>query len=444
MKKYAIFSLLLTVLLLVGCDYNDKNFPGYDDIEIKDVVHFEGEFTGTYPAGTNYFVDKESAEAAIAKVLSVQFKYCDKGSTAKISSVAYGTVTPGWEKLTISKTYTLEEADYDSMGTGKNQPGQNNNFSSSIDPDKFLPAFCATKFADAEVGTIVEIVYAYYTGTILTKTRCYKKEATSWVPIDTFVADYTYTLQTADYDLMGMDDNQPGARDNFSSSINPDNYLPAFCPRVFIYGKLGTTGSIIYKYYDSDSKQTVDRKSTYIYNGVEWVKYDQYASIVTIEQKVAEMEYDGSTWELKRLMGGSKKILMGKDECRMLYDWVVANKDPKYLDSRGGTDEYYFGASAGYGNINNKYTTWKSYYDVTGEYKDLKDEQMQAIMDTRMEEGISQVVLPKLLGEEVDPGLSYVVSYKVYAGRGDGYYNMTFVYDDAKKTFTKTGGPTKE
>ena len=43
MNKKMIFSLFAMLLLLVGCDYNDKYFDGYDDNPVTETVRYEGE-----------------------------------------------------------------------------------------------------------------------------------------------------------------------------------------------------------------------------------------------------------------------------------------------------------------------------------------------------------------------------------------------------------------
>ena len=37
MKKHYLFTLFATMLLLAGCDYNEDNFEGFDEITISDV-----------------------------------------------------------------------------------------------------------------------------------------------------------------------------------------------------------------------------------------------------------------------------------------------------------------------------------------------------------------------------------------------------------------------
>lgn len=50
MNKKIILGLFATALLWAGCDYNEDNFPGFDDNPLTDVIHYEGDFTGKYPS----------------------------------------------------------------------------------------------------------------------------------------------------------------------------------------------------------------------------------------------------------------------------------------------------------------------------------------------------------------------------------------------------------
>ena len=50
---------------------------------------------------------------------------------------------------------------------------------------------------------------------------------------------------------MGEDSGFPGKYDNFDSSMEPANYLPAFMNTKWIYAQGGDTKIIAYKYYNS-------------------------------------------------------------------------------------------------------------------------------------------------------------------------------------------------
>jgi len=176
MKINKIFSLLVAVLLFTGCDYNEKYFEGYDDITVSDVAKYEGAYTGTYPT-EGYFTDKTKLETSVNTMLKGIYKYCDKGAAAKVS-VLYGDITAGAEKGRMpNESYVLAAADYDAMGTDKGFPGKYDNFDATMKVDSFLTAFCTTKYATSQVGTLIRVVYAYYASSITaTKFKFLRKQ----------------------------------------------------------------------------------------------------------------------------------------------------------------------------------------------------------------------------------------------------------------------------
>ena len=52
----------------------------------------------------------------------------------------------------------------------------------------------------------------------------------------------------------------------------------------------------------------------------------------------------------------------------------------------------------------------------------------------------SDILLPSWITEP-DPGLSYIVVYKIYSGRRDGNYAMSFMYNEETGKYEKTAGP---
>lgn len=56
-----------------------------------------------------------------------------------------------WEA--VEGVYYLSSADFDSMGEGSGQPGQYDNFGSSISPDDYLPTFLGLTFPYAKKRT---------------------------------------------------------------------------------------------------------------------------------------------------------------------------------------------------------------------------------------------------------------------------------------------------
>ncbi len=413
---------------MAGCDYNDKYFDGYDNIAITDVVQYEGVYTGDYPE-EGYFTDKGTLEAKISNMLKDTFLYNDKGSTAKVA-VLFGDITPGFTTSDIS--YTLVAADYDSMGEESGQPGKYDNFDDTMDIDGYLIEFITKKYADQDLGKVVSVTYNMYKGSAPTETRNYKKEVNGWhkTELNTFTADISYKLDSADYRSMGTASGEPGKYYNFDSNMDIDMYLTTFLKVKYTYMTAGKTALVSYLYY-SGSASTQSRY--YKYDGVNWLRIDPYAETVEVTTKFAEMEYNGTLWVLKRLLGGSKKYTFVVADYGKLVDWVKVNK-PAYMSTNKDNEEFYFGSSAGYSNINNQYTTWKNYYNVNGEYDGKSNDQLQVIMDERIAWGIAHIILPSII-DTPDTGLSYEVIYNVYAGRGAGNYMQAFMYNEEKSEY---------
>ncbi|TWJ16474.1 hypothetical protein JN06_01228 [Bacteroides zoogleoformans] len=438
MKKYFWASMFAAIAVLMGCDYNKDNFEGYDDIKITDVAQYEGEFTGNYP-GEGYFTDKAALQKALNAMLKAKFPYCDKGSSAKVS-VKCGDITKDFEELKADVEYTLTDADYIAMGTEKGQPGKYKNFDASMDVDKYLKNFCTSKYADLATGKIVAISYVFYAGSKSTQVKVYQKTATGWTEYSSFTPDKKYTLTDEDYVSMGTEKGQPGKYKNFDANMDIDFYLPIFLKKAFPYTKSGATCEISYKFYAN--KTTTVKTALYKFDGNAWTAYNPFAEVLTVSTKIAEMTYDGAAWSIVRLLGGTKVITMVEADYKALVTWVTANK-PAFLSTQNATqEEYYFGSSSKYSNINNKYNTWKNYYNVDGYLTGKSDEEIQTIMDERIAQGLADILLPSWI-DTPDPGISYVAVYKVYGGRGDGLYGMSFMYNEETKKFEKTAGPVK-
>ncbi len=527
MKKINIFGLLFALLCLAGCDYNEDNF-GELSPTITDKVNAELAYDGSKYPSDGYFTDKAGVQTAMNEFLVKKYTYCDAGSTAKVSDVLFGDITPGY--AAADAKYTLTDDDYVAMGTDAGQPGKYKNFDANMDVDSYLKTFCASKYASLAAGKVVSISYKFYASGAGTSTlvQSYKKEGSSWIPVqlqayaaditDVLVgADANYTLKDADYTAMGTDAGQPGKYknfdakmdveayligfcttkyasnavgyiacitymyygsgatteqymylkktasswmkinfesdyramgiesgkpgkyDNFDANMDIDMYLSTFLKMKYPYTAAGKTAEVTYKYYANQLTTTPSR--VYKYDGAVWAAFDPYAETVAVSAKIAEMAFDGKAWILKRLLGGSTGYKLEPADYVKLVAWVLANKPAGYSREGSTTEEYYFGAASGtYNNINNNYNTWRTYYNVNGEYTGKNDEQMQEIMDTRMAEAISDHILPDVYPTP-DPGISYVVTYKVYAGRGAGDYSMNFMYNEETKKFERVSDP---
>lgn len=437
MKKLNIFGILLTLLLVAGCDYNDKYFSGYNTGLLTDEPQYEGIYTGDYPE-EGYFRDRSVLTNAIDSMLKAKFLYADNGSTAKIS-VLFGDVTSGFSTADVN--YTLAAEDYVSMGIETGQPGKYKNFDGNMDIDSYLIPFCTAKYTALPDGSVVNISYEFYTtgAGVSVQSSSYKKVSGYWLPaeLNAFTADITYTLDVNDYDAMGTGYGEPGRYNNFDGNMDINMYISAFLKLKYPYTTTGKTAEVLYLFYANSV--TESRSSYYKYDGVDWSVFNPYQESVDIATKVAEMEFDGTDWTLARLLGGSQKISIGSVEMGYLVDWVTANKSSYLQDNQ---NEFYYGASTQHGNISNSYNSWKA-NDPRGEYKNLSNDALQELMDERLAEGLATHVLPEIISNP-DPGLSYNIVCPVYGGRGTGNYIMSFLYNEEDAVYELVGGPVKE
>jgi hypothetical protein len=62
----------------------------------------------------------------------------------------------------VDGVYYLSKSDFDSMGEGSGQPGQFNNFSSSVSPNNYLPTFLNLKYPFAQEDDEIFAIYDYF------------------------------------------------------------------------------------------------------------------------------------------------------------------------------------------------------------------------------------------------------------------------------------------
>lgn len=435
-KKY-LYSALASLFLLVSCDYNEDNFDGFDDNPVTDVIYYEGGFTGKYPDGGYFSLmqgneaeGKKEIESALSGMLKGIYPYCDAGSTAKIT-VKVGEMLPS---PLGDIAYTLVKADYTAMGTAPGQPGQYGNFNTNAEVNGYLIPFCTAKYADVAVGKVVRITYKVYR-TSPDPAKCYKKTSTGWEEIIlTFTADKSYTLLDVDYDRMGTDVGEPGENNCFTGSEQEvNNCIDLFLKEKYKYvAKNGMTVEVTYNVMKQEA--ITAQTTVFRYNGEKWLAYNpENPVLVSVTDRIAVAKNGANGWELTNLISGVVKKTMVKADYATLVNWVKANQPAGYMQD--AENEYYFGTSSKYGNINNKYTTWSKYYNVDGYLTGLEDDQIQAIMDKRLaNDGIASLLLPAMITEP-DADMMYEVTYKIYGGRGDGDYSMSFYYNKEDKKF---------
>lgn len=444
-KKY-LFSMIVSLLVLASCDYNEDNFEGFDNNPVTDVIYYEGEFTGKYPTEGYFSITqgkeeegKKTIETALTTVLSSTYPYCDKGSSAKIRVKIADVLPSQLNDPETTDSYKLQDADYESMGTEKGQPGKYHNFDSKMDINSYLIPFCSAKYPNASEGDIVKITYAYYANSTTTdQSKFYKKVAGSWVEeAPTFDPDKHYTLIQADYDVMGTDAGEPGENDRFVGSDDETNaFLSIFLKNKYAYvQKDGMTAELTYQVENSSGKE-VSKTTIFRFNGTDWKVYNPKAEIVlSVVERITVMKKGDEGWSLTNLISGTETVTLAADDYKVLVEWVKENK-PEYMSTQNSTSEYYFGAATGsYNQINNVYNTWTKYYNVGGYLNDLDNDEIQAIMDSRLaNEALAVILLPKMISNP-NPDLAYEVVYNVYGGRGRGDYSMSFYYNKGDNKF---------
>jgi len=213
--------------ILVATDYDgDVTTATWSEINLattptggsNDMILSEDYDFSAYDGETiNLALKYESTDddAARWRVESIAIKTL--GATgATVSKGEYLVYTEGaWELA--ENVYYLSSADYDSMGTASGQPGQYNNFSSSLSPDDYLPTFLNLKYPFAQEEDELVIIYDYFSSStgaqmrgnvytytsgqwsahesVIETTLQFGFDNGMWVPDNTI----RYTLAEADY-----------------------------------------------------------------------------------------------------------------------------------------------------------------------------------------------------------------------------------------------------
>ena len=178
-------------------------------------------------------------------------------------------------------------------------------------------------------------------------TALYRYDGSKWAVLKDAVS-----LNKGDFQAMGSN------YDNFSSSMLPANYLPAYLKVTFPYAQENAQKTVAYKFYNSSSKSTVVQSSTYSYVAGTW--NDASAPVATTDQFVlnkGNWNYDPSVTIALPVERGNTTVAAFY---QAITDWVKEN-NPTYVTSYGNND-YYYGGSAYQNNFDFRTSAWQSYY----------------------------------------------------------------------------------
>jgi len=176
-----------------------------------------------------YFSSQEQADEHLSDILALSISGTEEGIVYLIKykleyekdhvitfDVLY-TYDSGWEKT--EGAYYLTAPDYDSMGERSGEPGQYNNFSSSIPPENYLPRFLTLKYPYAQEEDSMITVYKYFSsGSTLPRAKKYTFTNGEWTDFNTisiktdqyvrgnsgwaFDPTIQYTMVSADYQII--------------------------------------------------------------------------------------------------------------------------------------------------------------------------------------------------------------------------------------------------
>lgn len=232
----------------------------------------------------------------------------------------------------------------------------------------------------------------------------YAYNGTSWAP---YTTANVLMLSQADFMQMGS------KYDNFSSTMNADNYLPTFLKMSFPYAQQDETKVVVYKYYDATSKVTSIRADEYIATNGQFVKNDAIETVTSqFVRSNGKWNFDPST---VITLSTSKSDKETSAFYQYITDWVKINKGAQYVTSYGNND-YYYGGSAYNNNFDFRFSAWRG--QVADEYTSMSDDALKALMYSRLQEAFVPALEHFHADADVVSGVkvTYTINFSIYDG----------------------------
>lgn len=307
------------------------------------------------------------------------------GTQGGISTATWNTVT--FDNSLMGSSYTFVES-------GKKD------FSSYMDKTiniafKYIsnPATSTPTWEVDRVELLVPGVPVYGLPPTTIKTF-YQYNGSKWVK-----PDKLYYLNADDYNAMGA----PGSYDSFSSSVPPQNYLPALLSVLYPIAGQDFETVLVYKYFNGTTTLTLADK--YKFDNGAWKSTYNY-----VQPKKSQFLYSTTGW----VFDPTVAFKMVSADYQMIVDWVETNKGASYIDTYG-TQEWYTGAGSYYSNFDLRADKWDETVFTT-KVDAVEAAIGLALLPTKYPSAVSQV-------SGID--VYYVVSYATYDG-ANGNYTMKF------------------
>ncbi len=258
-----------------------------------------------------------SAESNLKFQITQELDYAGDASLLKIlvsTDYTDDILTATWDEITLSSPATGDMApseDYDfSAYDGQTITIALKYESTDTDAGRWRISNLAIKTLGATGATNSKGEYFMYSGG-------------SWEAVDG-----VYYLSSSDFDSMGTGSGQPGQYNNFSSSLSPDNYLPAFMGITFPYGQEDEELFVIYDYYSSSSGAQI-RGNLYTVNDGAWAGHQ--STIATTLQ----FGYEDGAWVPDNTI---RYTLSNAD-----YEYIgnTLESDPEYTNLVGTLIQYH-------------------------------------------------------------------------------------------------------
>lgn len=224
-----------------------------------------------------------------------------------------------------------------------------------------------------------------YVGTVVERTDVYQYKGTSWVK-----AGNVSVVNPEDYEQMGA----PGANNYFTSSISAANYLPTYLAGKFPYAQEDDQHAVAYKYYNGT--ETSVRVDEYIYKSGAWAKNDN-VEVVTDQFVLSDRKWNFDPSILLTLKPGRSQPDVAL-YYQAIVDYVAATYGTGYYQTGYTNAEYYYGASSYQNNFDLRISAWRNSHAKGSEYEGLTDEQLEALMNERLQEAF----IPALKANHAD------------------------------------------